>query len=319
MTDKTLQPLVSIIVITYNSSEFVTETLESIKAQDYQNIELIISDDNSSDTTVTVCREWISENKSRFVHASLVTSEVNSGIPANINRGVDISNGEWIKCLAGDDLLTDVCITEMIQFIAARKDNIQIVSSNVIKFSGNSIKNGVITKNPNSRFCSMESSAKEQYEMLLRYNRIFAASVIIKKDLLISMNGFDERYKLLEDWPMWLKITSAGNKIFHLDKALVLYRLHEKNLSQTSSQEYLYHPVNKIVIKFKKNELLPRLPFIERWGLRHDMLGIKTCFLLGNSKRNPIARIVYSFFIITNPNTNYLRIQKLFGRKNKYL
>jgi glycosyltransferase involved in cell wall biosynthesis len=319
MTDKHFHPLVSIIVITYNSAEFVTETLESIKTQDYQNIELIVSDDNSSDTTVTICQKWISENKSRFVNTCLVTTEINYGIPANINRGVKVSSGEWIKCLAGDDLLTETCISEMIQFISAGNGNIQIVSSNVIKFTGNSIKNGVVTKNPNSRFCSVESSAKDQYEMLLRFNRVFAATVITKKDLLISMNGYDERYKLLEDWPMWLKITSAGHKIYHLDKALVLYRLHDNNLSQTTSQKYLYHPVNKIVIKFKENELLPRLPFIEKWGLKHDILGIKTCFWLGNNKRNPFTRIVYSFFIITNPNINYLRIRKLFGRKNKYL
>ena len=53
------QPLVSVPVITYNSAKFVLETLESIKAQTYQNIELVISDDCSTDNTVQICRDWV--------------------------------------------------------------------------------------------------------------------------------------------------------------------------------------------------------------------------------------------------------------------
>ena len=63
-------PLVSIIVITYNSSKYVLETLESAKAQTYQNIELIVTDDCSNDNTVEICRKWIEENKERFQERS---------------------------------------------------------------------------------------------------------------------------------------------------------------------------------------------------------------------------------------------------------
>mgnify|MGYP000958323009 FL=1 len=68
-------PLVSIIVVTYNSSLFVRETLESAKRQSYNNIELIITDDASTDDTVKVCREWIANNKNRFVRVELKTVE----------------------------------------------------------------------------------------------------------------------------------------------------------------------------------------------------------------------------------------------------
>src|SRR5450759_2313112 len=99
------QPLVSIIVVTYNSSKYVLETLESAKAQTYQNIELVVSDDCSTDDTVEICRKWIEENNDRFVRTTLVTSPENKGIPANCNRGIKASKGEWIKLIAGDDLL----------------------------------------------------------------------------------------------------------------------------------------------------------------------------------------------------------------------
>ena len=99
------QPLVSIIVITYNSSKYVLETLESAKAQTYQNIELIVSDDCSIDNTVEICKEWIEKDKERFVRTELITAEKNTGIPANCNRGVKAAQGEWVKLIAGDDMI----------------------------------------------------------------------------------------------------------------------------------------------------------------------------------------------------------------------
>ena len=66
-------PLVSVILVTYNSAKFVTETLESIKEQSYDNIELIITDDCSFDGTVEVCNNWIEKNKTRFVKTNIIT------------------------------------------------------------------------------------------------------------------------------------------------------------------------------------------------------------------------------------------------------
>ncbi|MBH2024900.1 MAG: glycosyltransferase, partial [Flavobacteriales bacterium] len=81
-------PLVSVVVITYNSSKYVMETLESVKAQTYENIELIISDDGSTDHTIEMCRVWLAQNNNRFPKTKLLTVEENTGIPANCNRGV---------------------------------------------------------------------------------------------------------------------------------------------------------------------------------------------------------------------------------------
>ncbi|KAA6320476.1 putative glycosyltransferase EpsE, partial [termite gut metagenome] len=99
------QPLVSIVVITYNSSKYVLETLESAKVQTYQNIELIVSDDCSTDDTVDVCQNWLDENKERFVRTELLIVLKNTGVSANCNRGYKVAKGEWIKGVAGDDML----------------------------------------------------------------------------------------------------------------------------------------------------------------------------------------------------------------------
>ena len=58
--------LVTVVVVTYNSSKYVLETLDSIFEQTYKNIELIITDDGSSDNTVELCREWLTHYGDRF-------------------------------------------------------------------------------------------------------------------------------------------------------------------------------------------------------------------------------------------------------------
>jgi glycosyltransferase involved in cell wall biosynthesis len=311
MPDNINQPLVSIIVITYNSAKFVLETLESVKAQTYKNIELIVTDDNSTDVTVEICNKWIEENNNHFVRALLVSSERNMGIPANINKAVRVAEGYWIKCIAGDDLLAADCITELIRYINSQQEDIQVLSTDIIRFSGNSIQNGELKRNPYTKFCARETSPREQYEMLLRTPMVFAATVIIRRELLLSLGGFDERFTLIEDWPLWLKITDAGYKMYYLDKPLIYYRIHDNNLSQTTIKHFLYHPMNKISISFKEKELIPRLPFIESWGLKHDLLGMKTCFFLGNNRKNPFTRFIFFLFDISNPFYNYLRIKTL--------
>ena len=72
-------PLVSIVVVTYNSAKYVLDVLECIKEQTYANIELIISDDASQDETLDVCKNWIEHNRDRFKFFQLLCSSQNTG------------------------------------------------------------------------------------------------------------------------------------------------------------------------------------------------------------------------------------------------
>jgi glycosyltransferase involved in cell wall biosynthesis len=308
-----MEPLVSIIVISYNSAKYILETLESAKGQKYRNIELIITDDASTDETVKNCEEWIEKNRTYFIRCELSTSDLNTGIPANLNRGIRISEGEWIKSIAGDDYMAENCISDLIDYIKTNKETINVLSSDYIRFLTNPSIDGTILRNPNLWFCSQKVSAKDQYQMLLRGNRIFASTIIIKRDFLNSMNNYDERFRLLEDWPLWVKITSLGYKIFHLGKPLVYYRIHGNNLSQNTQKRYLYPPIFKADLDFRQKILMDKLPYIERIGLKYKIIGIKICFYLGNNRENPVARLVYNLFEFLNPLTIIIRIRRILG------
>jgi len=97
-------PLVPVIISTYNSSRFAIETSESVKSQTYRNLELLIPEDCSTDNTVKNCENWIALNDRQFIDTRIMTSKINTGILGNANRGLMNVKGTWLKFIAADDL-----------------------------------------------------------------------------------------------------------------------------------------------------------------------------------------------------------------------
>ena len=235
-TAHTDNPLVSIIVITYNSSQYVLETLESARAQTYQNIELIVSDDCSTDDTVEICRKWIDEYEERFVRAELITVEKNSGIPANCNRGVKSATGEWIKLIAGDDLLLTNSIKVNVGFVNNNK-KVKVLFSRMLVFKTIKNEKSIISSYPlASQISKFNKKAESQYKSILSKNFIWVTpSSFIHCSVFEEIGRFDENYPMYEDYPFWLNITSKGTSLYYMDKKTVMYR---KEFSTTSSNKY---------------------------------------------------------------------------------
>ena len=226
-------PLVSVVVITYNSADTVIETLESIKSQSYGNIEVIITDDNSKDSTMIVARNWLKLNRDRFNKVVLLESENNTGVAGNINRGIIATSGEWIKPIAGDDLLKEDCIQENIEYMKIH-EGVECFFSRCRGFTkGN---DGTLTYNSvilpaNHNISLFEMTAKEQNRKLLYYNFVPAVTFFISRRLAVD-NLFSENYPFCEDWPQWFHLTKTGVRLGYFPSETVLYRVSE-SLSHT--------------------------------------------------------------------------------------
>jgi len=120
-------PLVTIIVVTYNSSRFVHETLASILTQTYSgHMEVLISDDHSTDDTPDICSQWIEANRQHFSRAEFIQPPKHAGICGNYNFALQHVKGEWIKYIAGDDILTPSCIERFMSHATAGDDKFLI-------------------------------------------------------------------------------------------------------------------------------------------------------------------------------------------------
>lgn len=223
--EKKTEMLVSVVVITYNSAEFVQETLDSIAAQTYQNLELIVTDDCSQDNTVEICQKWIEKHKGRFVWTELLTVEKNTGIAGNCNRGYAVAHSEWIKGIAGDDILRKNCIEICVNFVIEHPEKIYLA---YLQEFGSSNK----INRPSQKF--EFSSASQQLNMILMSGLYVAApSCFCKKILWKKLGGFDENYPLFEDLPFYVKALIAGERIGIIPEILVDYRVNCDSVSQS--------------------------------------------------------------------------------------
>lgn len=258
-------PLVSVVVITYNSAETIIETLESIKAQTYQNIELIISDDYSKDKTIIIAEKWLGCNQERFKRVIVNISDKNKGIPANCNNGCRLAAGIWIKIIAGDDALMPNCIKDYISFISKKNVIKACHSSKKVYEQFLSDKNLICEHFKQNNITTIpESTSEQQLNALFWGPCIEACTLFFQKALFDEIKGFDERIRLSEDWAFYIKICLSGNKWYFLDKDTVKYRVNSKSVYSGSS-------INHIFPTFYKTEKIVYEYWIKpyaRWNVR---------------------------------------------------
>ena len=240
-TDGTMQvPLVSVVVMSYNSAATIVETLDSIKAQTYQNLELIVTDDCSpAGKTLEIIQNWLDANGSRFVYADLVTTDKNTGVSGNINRGVAKSHGEWIKSIAGDDLLIPTAIEEYVNFVANHSEKVRMCVCDVEPFvnDGEVPKRVMVTY---ARYFMCESENYENQRKRVMTDLVFVGpAYFYSRELFDEVGGFSEKYGCAEEWPFVYKVIMGGNRIYALDKKLVRYRVQNSSLCHSRDDKGL--------------------------------------------------------------------------------
>lgn len=234
------QPLVSVAVITYNSSKTVVETLDSIYKQTYPNLELIVSDDCSPDNTVEICREWIETHKDRFVRTELLTFEKNTGVSANMNRGADACQGEWVKDIAGDDILLPDCVETYVDYICEHPDAV-CVFANVEVFGDDEEDKRFMEEYYSIEEEFFSWSIEDQYDYItLEANRIPAATAFYNRAKVVALGiRNDERIPFLEDTPKWINFLKAGIRFDYIKKITAKYRVSDHSLLRKTPEKYL--------------------------------------------------------------------------------
>lgn len=314
--------LVSIIIATYNSSYFVIETLESVSKQSWKELELIITDDCSEDNTVEVCNNWLKENKYRFQSTIILSSNKNTGVSANANRGLYAAKGDWIKLLGADDALKQDCVKDNMSWICSNPE-VEVLFSRIEVYRETFAPDNLIEITPdnldNSKgIMAYSRDAESQYKMLLLSDRIhFSPSVFLRRETLLSVGGFDEDYKLLEDYPLWLNLTKNGHKLYFMNKVTVKYRRHLKAINNTGIN-YLVNPNYFKSENFRKLHTYPYLPADIRLNQRYSWYAsqiFRWNLLNSNTKPNRFLRTLLTIYF--NPFIYYIYLKKCLNKSLK--
>lgn len=245
--------LVSIIILSYKNLSYIKETIDSILIQTYQNIELIIADDGTADFDPLIYRNYIkSNNKGNIKNIKVYSNQKNVGIVKNINVAIKSSNGKYIKTIAADDKLYSEEVIEVL-VDCMQKQKVDIVSSNMLFCDDemNVLKEMNDSIPLNKAIKDSAGDTKKLFRLLSIQNDIPAPTMIIKRDLFEKYGYYDEDYKLLEDWPMWLRLARNDIGIYYKDIISVKYR-YGVGVSNTPNPIYL-----EDISKCYEKEILP--------------------------------------------------------------
>tara|TARA_R110002020_G_scaffold144492_2_gene317533 strand:- start:788 stop:1717 length:930 start_codon:yes stop_codon:yes gene_type:complete len=307
---------ISIAVIAYNSEKTILETLNSILEQSYgsENIELIISDDSSSDNTVSIVKDWISKYKNSFKSISFIEHLVNGGVSKNCNSAWRSCTCEWVKTIAADDILLTNCISDNIKFVN-KNPECKIVFSKIQTFG---ITNGIIPNKFDLRFFDKTSGEQNTYLKTFSFN--IAPSSFINRKVLEKVGYADEKYKMIEDLPLWLNLTKAGYKLYFMDSITVNYRIEASitvSIDKCANIPFLYDliAINKDQGSYSLKNPLVSLIRLEKLGHLYYRIGVARVF---KNKRNLHSDRLMKFSWFFRPiHVNQALFKKYYNFKNK--
>jgi len=230
-----MEGVFSVVVLTYNQSHIVTETLDSIYNQTFRNIELIISDDASKDSTQEIVKHWVEKHKDRFVNILTNFNDENLGIVKNHNLALRLASGEFIKSIAGDDILLPDALEKMHSFLV---DNNQarFCASKMRAFYTKDGERIFFDEFPQRKILNkmMNASADEQFRIICQEDFVPAPGTFFRKSVFDDYGYTSEMFKVIEDWPQWLNFLLNGERLYFLNEVTVLYRVHKNSVSTSA-------------------------------------------------------------------------------------
>ena len=230
MAKKHKNPLVSVIIPTYNRGWIIKEAIDSVLEQAFTDFELIVVDDGSDDNTADILHG--------FGNDIQVIRQSNRGVSAARNRGIRAAVGRWIAFLDSDDLWLPQKLLRQVDFFAAHTDAM------ICQTQEKWIRKGVRV-NPKARHHKFSGLI---FERSLELCLVSPSAVMIRKDLFDDVGLFDESLPACEDYDLWLRI-SCRFPVYLIDTPLIIKRGgHADQLSRAAGlDKYRIQSLHSII------------------------------------------------------------------------
>ena len=242
-----MSELVSVIIPVYNSAQFLKESLESIINQTYTNIEIICVNDGSTDNSLEILKQYSDK--------ITIISQENHGLASALNLGISTMKGSWFKWFSPDDVMYPYTIEILVDTAKKNSDTIVYSDWEIIDKKGNKLRE--FHESNYNELSNFEYNIRLLDGQQINVNTALISTSLFEK---CSMRELDDPIAI--DYDFFLHAALLYNINFHLiQKSLVMYRIHSKQLSHTNISKTLDY-ISKI-----KNEILQGLDksFIDRY------------------------------------------------------
>ena len=304
-------PKVSVIIPTYNSAQFIIETLESVFAQTYKNYEVIVVDDGSTDNTKEVLKPYMS--KIRYIYKE------NGGPASARNVGIKNARGEYIAFLDSDDLWLPEKLEKQIRYFEKHPE-IDMVFADCIRF-GEEVSN-------TPRNYTKHLISNDMFVNIWWYNIVPTSTVMVKRVCFDKVGLFDESKEIegTEDAEMWLRITREY-KVDYVKEVVTKYKIRTSGHSRSNINRS-YTSARLVIDKYWKDIEMRGYTrkFLNRRLHRYYLNYGLSLFCVGNLKDayiqfreavryNPKSLKALFWYLVTSLNYKQIKLIKTLKHK----
>ncbi len=313
---KKMDEYVTVCIFCYNAALTIIELLDSVYMQTYPNLNLVINDDASTDNTVDIVRKWVYAHRERFYKVRFHINKRNRGINYSFDRALRLCETEWVKPIAGDDVLFDDCITLNLNYVKKHCIN-SVLFSRYVLFSDDKSKYKI--KNPArdqkmKRLCKLD--AHGQYEKFLRTGGYYAPTTFLNKNMYCDMGGISTQIRNIEDDPLCLQLTKSGYRMHFMEAITVYYREGNNSISTTRGSIYNISHVKQIIL-MNKLLICPNVPFYDIvfwWRKGIELLRFFLVIKVFGNKNTKVLSLFNKCMLALDPNFWEMIIYSLYNK-----
>ena len=224
--DNTEQPKVTIAIPTYNRAVFLTEALDSALAQTYKNIEVIVSDNTSTDDTLQLLGKYDDDR------LTIIQQKTNLGMVGNWNACVEKSSGKLFLLLSDDDFLEPTAIEKMVNIFRYGTPDFDLDKIGMVYCKSRIIdeKGAIIGYGKHGAKVEPAFLIINQFFRCKR--SVYPCSVMMRTSDIQSLGGYDGlQYPLAADANAWMAIAIKRGNVACIDEVLTNYRVHTSNMT----------------------------------------------------------------------------------------
>lgn len=268
---------VSVLMPAFNAEKYIAGAIESVLGQTYNNIELLIIDDGSTDNTLNIIQDFAkSDDRIKMI------SHPNMGMGNSLNKAMTNTQNEWIIRMDADDVMIENRLERQIKFV---EENPEIAVASCLVYYID--EGGQIIGRSSS-----DLKTKQNFEKYLRSNELIGLhhpGVIMRRSIVQEVGGYRSQYWPADDLDLWNRIAEKGYLILVQQEHLLKYRIHSSSISVADSKK------TRLMVRWLKQNMLlrrqgkPELSFqdfgiIEKERSRFEKL---------NQDRKYLAKVFY--------------------------
>jgi len=230
-------PKVSILAACYNHENYIADFLESVLAQNYDNIELIVCDDCSKDRSFERMNEYKERLEARFQSVQLLRNPENMGVTKNFNGMLEKSTGDIIKIVASDDMFQKDAVKEVVRCFSEHPEVDAVVTNGHVVAEESTLENQIRDGLIYPEAPDFEPSGL--FERTFKCNMISAPCAFLRRTVFEKHGDYDASFAI-EDFEFWLRVTRLQDTRFYfLNENLMCYRKNADSITSMTNNEKL--------------------------------------------------------------------------------